>query len=489
LIDADRRRLLLAAAATIAGAALPRLAWPQPAAPRLAFPSAGSQPAALPPFIAELERRTFDWFWETTPANGLTFDRWPSPSPCSIAAVGFGLTAYAIGAERGWVARAAAAERVLATVRFFRDAPQGPQPSGMTGHRGFFYHFLDVQTGARYEECELSTVDTALLVAGMLFCRSYFNRGDAREAGIREAVETVYARIEWDWAQPRAPLICHGWTPEKEFIRYDWQGYNEAMIVYLLALGAPEHAVGPEAWAAWSRRYGDSWGELYGFEHLTFAPLFGHQYSHTWVDFRGIQDAFMRAHGLDYFDNSRRATFAQRAYAIANPMHWRGYGENVWGFTACDGPANTARLYLGESRRFRGYSARGVSMERFVDDGTLAPTAAGGSVAFAPEIAMPALQEMHDKYGEVIYGRYGFLDSFNPSFHYDGRLAYGHRVADFGWVDNDYLGIDQGPIIAMIENHRSGLVWRTMRGDPAIRLGLERAGFTGGWVSETAKAA
>jgi len=257
LIDADRRRLLLAAAATIAGAALPRLAWPQPAAPRLAFPSAGSQPAALPPFIAELERRTFDWFWETTPANGLTFDRWPSPSPCSIAAVGFGLTAYAIGAERGWVARAAAAERVLATVRFFRDAPQGPQPSGMTGHRGFFYHFLDVQTGARYEECELSTVDTALLVAGMLFCRSYFNRGDAREAGIREAVETVYARIEWDWAQPRAPLICHGWTPEKEFIRYDWQGYNEAMIVYLLALGAPEHAVGPEAWAAWSRRYGD----------------------------------------------------------------------------------------------------------------------------------------------------------------------------------------------------------------------------------------
>jgi hypothetical protein len=259
--------------------------------------------------------------------------------------------------------------------------------------------------------------------------------------------------------------------------------------VYLLALGAPEHPVAPEAWKAWSRRYGDSWGTLFGFEHLTFAPLFGHQYSHTWYDFRGVQDEFMREHKLDYFENSRRATLAQRAYAVANPMGWHGYGENAWGFTACDGPANTARLYLGESRRFRGYSARGISMERFVDDGTIAPTAAGGSLAFAPEITIPALQEMHEKLGALIYGRYGFLDSFNLSFHYDGRLAYGHRVADFGWVDNDYLGIDQGPIIAMIENHRSDLIWRTMRGNSAIRLGLERAGFTGGWLSEGAKPA
>jgi len=472
LIDAHRRRLLSASAATIAGAMLPRGAWPQPAAPRV----------PLPAFIDELERRTFDWFWETTPASGLTFDRWPSPSPCSIAAVGFGLTAYGIGAERGWVPRAAAAQRALTTVRFFRDAPQGPQPTGKAGYRGFFYHFLDAATGERYEECEVSTVDTALLLAGMLFVRAYFNRDDPVESEIRRDVDAVYARVEWDWAQPRAPLICHGWTPEKEFIRYDWQGYNEAMLVYLLALAAPEHPVAPEAWKWWTRRYGDSWGVLYGFEHLTFAPLFGHQYSHTWYDFRGVQDEFMRGKGIDYFENSRRATQAQRAYAIANPMHWRQYGENVWGLTACDGPANTGRLYLGDARRFRGYSARGVSMERFVDDGTIAPTAAGGSIAFAPEIAIPALQEMRSRFGEVIYGRYGFLDSFNPSFHYDGRLAYGHRVADFGWVDNDYLGIDQGPILAMIENHRSDLVWRTMRGHPAIRLGLERAGFTGGWL-------
>jgi hypothetical protein len=414
-------------------------------------------------------------------------DRHPSASPCSIAAVGFGLTACAIGAERGYVAREAAAERVLTTVRFFRDAPQGPQPSGMTGHRGLFYHFLDMKTGARFEDCELSTIDSALLLAGMLFCRSYFDRAGPAEAGIRDAVDAIYARVEWDWAQVRPPLICHGWTPEKEFIRYDWQGYNEAMIVYLLALGAPEHAVEPEAWSAWSRRYHDFWGTLYGYEHLTFTPLFGHQYSHVWVDFRGIQDTFMREHRLDYFENSRRATYAQRAYAIANPMHWHGYGENVWGLTACDGPANTSRLYLGEPRRFRGYSARGVSMERFVDDGTIAPTAAGGSIAFAPEIAIPAIEEMHRRYGEVIYGRYGFLDAFNPSFDYDGRLAYGRRVADFGWVDNDCLGIDQGPIIAMIENHRSDLVWRTMRANPHIRRGLERAGFSGGWLGEPAR--
>ena len=479
MVDAYRRRLLLALAATAAGAVLPRGAWPQPAAPR----------GALSPLIDELERRTFDWFWETTPANGLTYDRWPSPSPCSIAAVGFALTAYGIGAERGWVPRADAAQRSLATVRFFRDAPQGPQPSGMAGYRGFFYHFLDVRTGARHEDCEVSTVDTALLLGGMLFARSYFGRDDPAEAEIRKAVDAVYARVEWDWAQPRAPLICHGWTPEEEFIRYDWQGYNEAMIVYLLALAAPEHPVGPEAWGAWSRRYAYTWGSLYGFEHLTFAPLFGHQFTHTWYDFRGVRDEFMREHGIDYFENSRRATFAQRAYAIANPMHWRDYGENLWGLTACDGPANTSRLYLGDTRRFRGYSARGISMERFVDDGTIAPTAAGGSIAFAPEIVVPALQEMHDKLGSVIYGRYGFLDAFNRSFHYDGRLAYGHRVPDFGWVDNDYLGIDQGPIVAMIENHRSDLVWRTMRADPAIRLGLERAGFTGGWLGGFAKAA
>ncbi|MGZ5032260.1 MAG: glucoamylase family protein [Usitatibacter sp.] len=476
--DARRRRWLIGAALPLA-ARLAGGAWAAPAP---------EEPA--PTFLDDLSHRTFNWFWETTPANGLVRDRWPSQDVCSIAAVGFGLTAYGIGAERGYITRAQAAERVLTTVRFFRDAPQGPEPAGMAGHHGFFYHFLDAKSGARHKDSEISTVDTALLLAGMLFCASYFDRDDASEAGIRRAVDEVSARVDWPWSQPRAPAICHGWTPEAGFIKYDWKGYNEAMIVYLLALGAPQRAVGADAWAAWTSTYGDFWGTLWGQEHLTFAPLFGHQYTHTWIDFRGIRDAYMRGRGLDYFENSRRATYAQRAYAIANPMRWKEYGENVWGFTACDGPEPADHMYLGESRRFHGYSARGVGLHRVEDDGTIAPTAAGGSIAFAPEIAIPAIEEMYRRFGVQVFGKYGFVDSFNTSFDYeDARVHWGKRVPGFGWVDTDSLGIDQGPILAMMENHASGLVWRTMRRNASIRRGLQRAGFTGGWLEGGANGA
>ncbi|MGZ5085260.1 MAG: glucoamylase family protein, partial [Usitatibacter sp.] len=351
-------------------------------------------------------------------------------------------------------------------------------------------HFLDPKSGTRQGDTELSTVDTSLLLAGMLFCGSYFDRDDAREGEIRRAVDGIYARVDWAWAQPRPPAICHGWTPERGFIKYDWKGYNEAMIVYLLALGAPQRAVGADAWAAWTSTYGDFWGTLWGQEHLTFAPLFGHQYTHTWIDFRGIRDAYMRGRGLDYFENSRRATYAQRAYAIANPMRWKEYGENVWGFTACDGPEPADHMYLGESRRFHGYSARGVGLHRVEDDGTIAPTAAGGSIAFAPEIAIPAIEEMYRRFGVQVFGKYGFVDSFNTSFDYeDARVHWGKRVPGFGWVDTDSLGIDQGPILAMMENHASGLVWRTMRRNASIRRGLQRAGFTGGWLEGGANGA
>ena len=438
---------------------------------------------ARAPLFDDLARRTFDFFWETTPANnGLSPDRYPTPSFSSIAAVGFALTAYPIGVERGYITRVQAIERVLATVRFFRDAPQGPDASGTTGYKGFFYHFLDMQTGTRHGDTELSTVDTALLMGGMLFCRSYFDRNSTDEAEIRRLVDEIYARIEWPWMQVSSPAISHGWRPESGFITYDWKGYSEAMIVYILALGAPTRPVAPEAWAAWTSTYGRSWGPLYGPAHLTFTPLFGHQYSHVWIDFRGIRDSFMRRRGIDYFENSRRATYAQRAYAIANPMRWKGYGESVWGLTACDGPADVELAYLGEVRRFRTYNARGVGIEYTSDDGTIAPTAVASSLPFAPEIVIPAVEEMHRRYGEHIYAKYGFLDAFNPSFDYDVPLHHGRRIPGFGWVDNDYLGIDQGPIIAMIENHRSDLVWRTMRGNPHVRRGLERAGFTGGWL-------
>jgi hypothetical protein len=439
---------------------------------------------ALPPLFDTLQERTFRYFWDTAdPDTGLVPDRYPTPSFASIAAVGFALTAYPIGVERGYVTRAAARQRVLTTLRFFADAPQGSEPTGMAGYKGFFYHFLDMKTGRRYGSSEVSTVDTALLFSGMLFCQSYFDGTDAEEVEIRRLVEIIYDRADWAWAQTRGPAISHGWTPETSFIGYDWRGYNEAMLVYILALGSPTHGVAAVAWDEWDRDYARLFGTMYGQTYLTFMPLFGHQYSHVWVDFRGILDAPMRKAGYDYFENSRRATYAQRAYAIANPMHWTAYGKNVWGLTASDGAADVVLDFAGEQRRFRSYCPRGVGLEHTLDDGTIAPTAAAASIAFAPEIAVPAVEEMYRLYGDHIFGKYGFYDAFNPSFNYDVPLRHGRQIAGFGWVDTDYLGIDQGPILAMVENYRTGLVWRVMRSNPHVRTGLTQAGFTGGWLT------
>jgi hypothetical protein len=252
------------------------------------------------------------------------------------------------------------------------------------------------------------------------------------------------------------------------------------MLVYLLALGAPADPAPPASWAAWLAPAARQWRNVEGVPHLAFPPMFGHQYSHIWADFRGIRDSFGRAHGLDYFENSRRAAFAQRAYAIRNPMGWRGYGSDQWGLTACDGPADVALRTGGAERRFRSYAARGPGD---YDDGTIAPTAAGGSIPFAPEICIPALAAMARRHGAELYGDYGFADSFNPSFDDPSvPTRHGRVVRGKGWYDSDRLGIDQGPILAMIENYRSGLVWRVMREDPVLRRGLLRAGFTGGWL-------
>lgn len=445
----------------------------------------------MPPLFDDIERRTFDYFWDTTPAaTGLAPDRHPSRPFSSVAAIGFALTAYPVGVERGWVSRAQAAERTRASLRFLRDAPVGPEARGRTAYRGFYYHFLDMQKGERFDSwVELSSVDTGLLMMGVLFAQSYYDRDDPVEAEIRDMAETLYRRVEWDWMQPRPPAIGMGWSPEKGFIGHDWRGYNEAMLVYVLALGSPTHPVAPEAWQAWSRDYDRTWGTFEGQTHLGFAPLFGHQYSHVWIDFRGIRDAYMRERGLDYFENSRRATLAQRAYAIANPMRWKGYDSDVWGLTACDGPQGTRQSYLGETREFRGYSARGAGKVDGFDDGTLAPTAALGSLPFAPEIVVPAAQAMHDRYGADLYGRYGFQDAFNPSFEYDVPLVTGRIVPGKGWFASDQLGIDQGPILTMIANQRDGLIWQTMKRNPHIRLGLQRAGFAGGWLDAPVAAA
>ena len=435
-------------------------------------------------FLDDLSHRTFLYFWELAdPTTGLIPDRWPTRSFASVAATGFGLTAYPIGAERGWISREEAAGRTLKTLRFLAAAPEGEAPAGMTAHHGFFYHFLDPSTGRRFEKVELSTVDSALLFAGALFAGEYFDRADPVEREIRDLARKLYDRADWTWAQPRPPSIVLGWHPESGFIHADWRGYNEAMIVYLMALGSATHPVGDEAWGEWTSRY--QVAEFEGRRYLQFAPLFGHHYSHVWIDFRGIRDAAGEKLGFDYFENSRRATLAQRDWAIRNPRGWKGLGEDVWGVSACDGPADVELPYGGETRRFWTYAGRGVGADFVLDDGTIAPTAAGGSVPFAPEISIRALRAMAGRYGEPLYGRYGFLDAFNPSWNYpDTKLHHGRYVPGLGWFDTDWLGIDQGPILAMIENHRTGLVWKTMRKNAALRRGLERAGFAGGWLDE-----
>lgn len=465
---------------------------PEPA-PR-ADASASSQQA----FVEDLSRRTFDYFWDTTTVDTcLAPDRWPSNPFSSIAATGFAITAYAVGVERAYVSRAEAADRTLKCVQFYHDAPQGPQATGVSGHKGFFYHFLDNDTGLRHGRTELSTVDTTLLLGGILFAQSYFDRDDPTERRIRELAEAIYRRVDWTFAQrnltgtqaknlDNSHAIAMGWYPERQgFGTHDWVGYNEGMLVYILAAGSPTHPIGRDAWdQGWAANLEGDWGTYYGYEHLIFEPLFGHQYSHVWVDFRGIQDAFMRGKGIDYFENSRRATLSQRAYGADNPNRWVGYSGDIWGWTASDGPGGFNGLTVnGQERRFMGYAARGVSPDRVVDDGTIVPTAAGGSIPFAPEVTIPALMAMRAEHGDRIYARYGFKDAFNPSFTFtEAGSRSGSVHPQHGWVARDHLGIDQGPILLMLENHRSDLIWRTMRRNPHIVRGLRRLGFTGGWL-------
>ena len=471
-----RRIALAAMLATGAGWLPPSLATPPPAQ------HFTDLPASRQAMVADLERRTFQWFWDSAdPETGLVPDHYPGKSFSSIAAVGFGLTAYGIGAERGYITRAQAVGRTLATLRFLEAEPQNDGEDDTAGFHGFFYHFLDMRSGKRWNRrVELSSVDTALLMEGVLFAESYYDRDTPQEREIRRLADALYRAVDWPWMQARKPLLSMGWTPGGKFIPSDWKGYDEGMLVYLLALGSPTHPVGADAWPAWCASYGRDWGTFQGYTFLNFAPLFGHQYSESWIDFRGIRDAWSRAHGLDYVENGRRATYAQRAYAIANPGHWTGYGPDVWGLTASDGPGDVVVKGADGDRRFHSYAARGAGLDYVLDDGTLAPTAAIGSIAFAPAIVVPAIAAMKHRYGKYIYDRYGFVDAFNPSFH--GTATSGRVVPGFGWADTQQLGIDQGPILLMIENWRSGLVWKVMKKNPYIRVGLSRAGFTGGWL-------
>ncbi len=432
--------------------------------------------ATLPAYsVEELQERTFNYFWELADkSNHQIPDRYPTLTFSSIAATGFGLSSYIIGVEKSYITRDEAAERTLKTLKVLWELPQGPEKEGISGYKGFFYHFLTLDKAVRYKEVELSSIDTGLLMAGILSAMSYFDRDNPVEDSIVAYSDSLFRRVEWDFMYGDTSTLSMGWFPEWSFIPSQWTGYNEAMILLIMAMGSPTHPIPAEAWDKWCDTY--KWETYEGQENVQFDPLFGHQYSHVWIEFRGIQDDYMRKKGIDYFENSRRATLSNRAYCIKNPLGAKGYNENCWGLTACDGPINKKIILDGKPWQFYDYRARGACSIQIVDDGTIAPTAAGGSYPFTPDLSDQSLKYMWQTYGQDLVGQYGFKDAFN--------LTYVTDETPRGWFDVDYLGIDQGPILLMIENHRSGILWDVMKKNPYILEGLRKAGFSGGWLEK-----
>jgi len=427
--------------------------------------------------LQNIQQKAFSYFQhEFNPANGLILDKTaPDGSntsgwPASIAAVGFALASYPVAVARAFLSHAEAVQRTLTTLRFFSQSAQGPEPDA-TGYRGFYYHFLDMQTGRRVWECELSTIDTSLLLAGMLTCARFFNGTTSAEVEIRSIVDALYRRVEWDWALDSDKTVSMGWQPESGFLGPCWKGYNEALLLYLLALGSPTHPIPEESYRVWMSDY--QWKQIYGHEYLYAGALFTHQFPHIWVDFRGIQDAFMRDKGIDYFENSRRATYVQRKYAMTNPLGFAGYGPKCWGLTACQGPGPETVLIDGIERQFFNYVARGAPYGP--DDGTISPSAVVASLPFAPEIVLPAIDHFVDELELHDVNPYGFRATINPTYP-------GKGIDKAGWISNWHYGISQGPVLLMIENHRSGLLWKLMRECPYLIQGLKRAGFSGGWL-------
>ncbi|HWZ70919.1 MAG TPA: glucoamylase family protein [Casimicrobiaceae bacterium] len=428
-------------------------------------PASGSTDETL---LDRLQRAAFDYFPQAAnPANGLIADNSRANSPVSIAVVGFALACYPVAVARGWLARADAVQRSLAALRFFRDSDQSGGAEA-TGYKGFYYHFLDFHTGARVWRSELSMIDTALLIAGALTANMYFDANTADEIELRKIVDMLFRRIDWRWAQDGGETLRQGWKPECGFLHYGWEGYNEAIVLYVLALGSPTHPLEGDCYHAWTATY--QWENLYGYDFLYGGPLFVHQFSHAWIDFRGIQDRFMREKRCDYFENSRRATLIQREYARRNPNEFAGYDEHCWGLTACDGPSDELPDRIGKPRRLFGYAARGVPYGP--DDGTVAGWASLASLPFAPEIALDAARSMQLRYPEMLPAS-RYASGFNPSL-----ASADHRA----WASAGNFGLDQGVVVMMIENHRTGLIWRLMRDCLHIRTGLRRAGFRGGWL-------
>ncbi|BCH32332.1 hypothetical protein MesoLjLc_42620 [Mesorhizobium sp. L-8-10] len=420
-----------------------------------------------------LQHETFRYFLhEASPVNGLIADKTEPGWPASIAATGLALAAYPIGVDRSFISRDEAIEPTLKVLRFFWTSPQGTEPDA-TGYRGFFYHFLDMQTGRRAWDCEVSTIDTTFLLAGALTARIFFDRDTDEEQEIRALAEALYKRADWQWAQNGGETVSHGWRPETGFIPYRWEGYDEALLLYVMGLGSPTFPLPQSSYAAWCSTY--EWKECQGIEFLYAGPLFTHQLSHIWIDFRGIQDYYMREKDIDYFENSRRATFVQQRYAIDNPLGFAHYGSCCWGITASDGPGPVTLKIDGITREFQDYVGRGVPYGP--DDGTIAPWVVVASVPFAPEIVLPTVDHFIHEVKLKSQNPYGFKASFNPTFPDKSGSPY-------GWISPWHYGLNQGPIVLMIENYRTGLLWEWMRSCPYLTAGLRRAGFRGGWLDE-----
>ena len=327
--------------------------------------------------LDQLQRNAFDYFLQSANVgNGLVADTTRNGAPASIAVVGFALSVYPVGVERGWITRTDAAKRTLVALRWFCDSDQSGTADA-TGYKGFFYHFLDMKTGLRAWRSELSLIDTTLLLAGALTAAAYFAGAGDGETEIRELADVLYQRVDWQWAQTSKGTAWHGWKPECGFLHYGWEGYSEGIILYVLGLGSPTHPLSQSGYHAWTATY--QWENLYGRDLLYAGPLFIHQFSHAWIDFRGMQDRFMREKKTDYFENSRQATYIQREYALRNPYEFEGFGGELLGLERGDGPGYATRRVDGRQRYFAGYAARGVPYGP--DDGTVAPAARSGVIA------------------------------------------------------------------------------------------------------------
>jgi hypothetical protein len=410
---------------------------------RRANPSSGALSQRDEAFLEDLQRRAFDYFWEQADKKtGLVPDRARmdnSPldenhqNVASIAATGFGLTALCIAAERRWANPAAVRERIRAALHFFAERA--------AQEHGWFYHWMDTRSGERRWNSEVSSIDTALLLAGILTARGRFPQDKLM---VRLATR-IYERVDFRWMLDNHPvLLSHGWKPESGFLGPRWDTYSEDTILYMLAIGSPTHPIGPESWYALRRDLMTYAGQTY----ITTrgVPLFMHQYAQAWIDYRQRRED--KGTRTDYFRNSVAATRAHRAFCLTLAKEFPAYGPNVWGITASDSA--------------QGYVAWGGPPRDPSIDGTVVPCAAGGSLMFTPDISLPALRAMRERYGQSIYGRYGFVDAFNPNN---------------GWIDTDVIGIDVGITLLSAENLRTGNVWRWFMRNAEIERAMRSIGM------------